>query len=163
MNREVNDLIRIRKLITNKRRPDWIEENRHYKINLNLFCPEHSEFKFIMFLRKQVTFPANFTIGLRMDTPNPLADSSIVLVRFQGPHGGQSGDRKTLHNDFHIHLYTEDDLLHKRKRASYKGPGCFNSFEEAVLEFLKFTNIADPSEIFNKEAAELKQLTLPID
>lgn len=42
----------------------------------------------------------------------------MVLLRYQGPHGGQSSSQslKDLHNSYHIHEYTEEDMVRPEER-----------------------------------------------
>lgn len=131
----VDELITCSKSIERKRKPTFKEDYRHYKANIPLSCSIQG-IKMTMFLRRLKDLPEDFSVGLKLDGPNEFMEYDIVLVRFQGPHGGQSADKSltSLHNAYHIHEYTQEDLSCRRKRASYKGDGNFSSFEEAIME-----------------------------
>lgn len=156
----VEDLLVCKKQIQKKRKPIFQIDQRHQKMNIELKCDYN--LKMTMFLRRLIERPEDFSIGLRIDTPNPFADYTLVLVRFQGPHGGQSleKDINNLHNDYHIHVYSEDDFKFRRKMASYKEKGDFNSFEEALLKFLEYCNIEDTYNIFDDERQRVMQFEM---
>lgn len=154
----IKKLLQCDKHIRKKRRPEFQIDQRHEKANIELEC-DLPDIKMTMFLRRLLAYPEDFTVGLRLDSPNPLAEHTVVLVRFQGPHGGQSAEKnvENLHNDYHIHLYTEEDYRCHRKRASYKEAGNFESFEQAIDAFLSYCNIQDEFGIFNDEREKAQQ------
>jgi hypothetical protein len=160
---DVEQLIKSKKCIEKKRRPELKQENRHFRAEIDLKC-DLNDVNMTMFIRKHVDVFDNFTVGLKLNTPNPYIDHILVLLRFQGPHGGQSDTREfaNLHNRYHIHRYTEEDFLHKRKKASVdsKYPADFSSYEEAVCSFLKFCNIEDTNGIFAREQNAIMQLRI---
>lgn len=156
----LDELIHCKKTIRNKRRPYMRSENRHKRMTIDLDC-DLEGVKMTMFIRQLEEYPEDFTVGLKVDAPNPIADYDIVLVRFQGPHGGQSQtkDMENMHNNYHVHLYSENDLLCRRKKASLASqPGNFNSLEEAICSFLAYCNIDDPNNIFLQEHNRTEQL-----
>lgn len=160
----VEEYITCEKIIDRKRKPTFKDEFRHKKMTIELVCPTVNA-KMSMFLRYLKDFPEDFSVGLKLDGPNEIMECDIVLVRFQGPHGGQSAkkDMSDLHNSYHIHEYTQDDKNCRRKRASYKGPANFASFEEAIICFLERCHIADPNEIFNEEREKIMQIRMDFD
>ena len=160
----VEEYIQCDKYIDRKRKPPFKEEFRHYKMTINLVCPTIKAIM-SMFLRKLKDFPEDFTVGLKIDGPNDIMEYDVVLVRFQGPHGGQSKERSVqdLHNSYHIHIYTQDDMNCRRKKASYKGPGNFNSMEEAIIRFMEYCHISDPNGIFKEELLKCNQIKMDLD
>lgn len=161
----VSDVINCTKTIEKKRRPEFQIVQRHYKMNIDLVCKD-LDLKMVMFIRRLIESPTtDFTIGLRIDGPSFFSDYTVVMVRFQGPHGGQSASKqiRDLHNNYHVHLYTEDDRMHHRKLASYKEAGTFNSFEQAIMEFLDYCNIDDPNGIFDNEVSAAQQFAMNLD
>jgi hypothetical protein len=160
---DIETLIKCKKSIINKQRPEFKQEYQHLRMNikLNSSLKNHS---MTMFLRKLKDSMNDFSIGLRLDTPHPYSDFQIVLARFQGPHGGQSDNSSFagLHNAYHIHLYSQTDFERKRKKASVdsKIPANYSSFEEAVCEFLIYCNIDDPNGVFNIEQQMITQYRL---
>ena len=160
---DVEELIRCPKKIERKKRPKFREDFRHYRMDIELSCP-NPNYKMSMFLRKSIDFPEDTSVGLKLEGPNEIKDQTIVLVRFQGPHGGQSA-KKTfgdLHNSYHIHKYTQDDINCRRKKASYGTDGDFSSFEEAIVKFLAYCNIEDPNGIFNEERDKMSQMEMDL-
>jgi hypothetical protein len=161
---DVEQLIKSEKYIEKKRHPELKKDGRHLRADIDLVC-KIEDVNMTMFLRKQEDMLENFCVGLRLNTPNPYGlNHPVVLLRFQGPHGGQSDTREfaDLHNCYHIHRYTEDDFLHMRKKASVdsKYQANFNSYEEAVCSFLEFCNIEDSNNIFEEEYVAIRQLRL---
>lgn len=157
----VEELIHAPKEIVNKKRPEFKLDQRHFRADLSLKC-DTPPLNMTMFLRRLKDFPEDFSVGIRINTPNPYSESVIVLVRYQGPHGGQSETRsmEDIHNRYHIHCYSQDDFNHNRKKASLnnKMEAKFNSFEEAICELLEYCNIKDPNGIFDQEKNTVKQL-----
>lgn len=161
----IEEYIACPKVIERKRRPAFKAENRHYRMDIDLVCPDCSNVKMSMFLRKSMEFNEDFTVGLRLEGPNEYLEHTIVILRYQGPHGGQSDTKtmKDLHNSFHIHEYTATDAQCRRKKASYKGAAGFGSFEEAIVQFLKRCNISDPNGIFDEEREAINQIRMDLD
>jgi hypothetical protein len=154
-----------KKIIINKRRPAFKHENRYLRADIDLLCNvESKNIVMTMFLRKHESSFDDFSVGLRLNTPNPYINYPIVLLRFQGPHGGQSDTREygNLHNAFHIHIYSERDFERMRKKASTdsKYAANFNSYEEAVCEFLDYCKIKDENDIFNQEKMAIAQYSM---
>lgn len=160
----VDELLSCPKTIDRKRKPPFREEYRHYKMSIELTC-ESTNVKMTMFLRRLKDFPEDFTVGLKLDGPNEIMDCDVVLLRYQGPHGGQSATRSQndLHNSYHIHEYTEDDRLCHRKKASYKCDGEYASFEEAIVRFMERCSISDSNGIFNEEREMIMQVRMDFD
>ena len=160
----ISDLISCSKTIDRKRKPPFKDEFRHYKMNIDLSC-SIPNIKMTMFMRRLKDFPEDFTVGLKLDGPNAIKETDVVILRYQGPHGGQSASQSLsdLHNSYHIHEYTEDDMTYRRRKASFKCAGNFSSFEEAILRFLERCNISDPNGIFDEEREMITQVKLDID
>ena len=160
----VEELITCKKRITRRKRPQFKEDNRHYRMDIDLAC-EMPNVRMSMFLRKLVDFPEDFSIGLKLIGPNVFKEQDIVLVRFQGPHGGQSAKKslEDLHNAYHVHEYTQDDLNCRRRKPSFKEDGHFSSFEEAIILFMEHCNIEDQYGIFNEEKEKINQIMMDLD
>lgn len=160
----VEEYITCEKIIDRKRKPAFKEESRHVRMTIELTCPT-ANVKMSMFLRRLKDFPEDFTVGLKLDGPNEIMEYDVVLVRFQGPHGGQSAEKSMLdlHNSFHIHEYTQDDMKCRRKKASYKEQAKFGSFEEAIIHFMEYCHIADPNGIFSEEREKIMQIRMDLN
>lgn len=164
MTTDVEQLITCKKVIERKRRPEFKEENRHYRMNIELKCID-VDVRMSMFLRRLKDFPEDFSVGLILEGPNEIKEHAIVLVRYQGPHGGQSAERtiEDLHNSYHIHEYSQNDIDCRRKKASYKEDATFTSFEEAIIQFMERCNIQDPNGIFDEERNMIAQIRMDLD
>lgn len=162
---DIQYLITCKKTIPRKKKPAFKEDQRHYRMDIELTCEEQPRVRMSMFLRRLIDFPEDFSVGLRLEGPNEIKEHAIVLVRFQGPHGGQSAGKRLhdLHNSYHIHEYTQEDCDCRRKNASYKGEGQFASFEEAIIQFMIKCNIEDPNNIFAEEKEKVEQLRMNLD
>lgn len=160
----VEEYIACKKVIDRKRKPAFKDEFRHVKMTIDLSCPTINA-KMSMFLRRLKDFPEDFSVGLKLNGPNEIVDVDVVLLRFQGPHGGQSRTQSfhDLHNSYHIHEYTQDDMNCHRRRASFKCSADFSSFEEAIIAFLKRCNIEDPNGIFDEEREMIQQIRMDLD
>ncbi len=160
----VMEYITCEKVINRKRKPAFRNEYRHDKMTIELACPTVNA-KMSMILRRLKDFPEDFTVGLKLDGPNEIMECDVVLVRFQGPHGGQSVEKsiRDLHNSYHIHEYTQNDMNCRRKKASYKHQADFSSFEEAIIRFMEFCHIADPNGIFDEEREKIMQIRMDLD
>lgn len=161
---DINELITCKKTILRKKKPQFKEDQRHYRMDIELSCAE-PQIRMSMFLRRLIDFPEDFSVGLRLEGPNEIKEHAVVLVRFQGPHGGQSSEKSLtdLHNSYHIHEYTQEDVDCRRKNASYKEMGNFTSYEEAIVLFLKKCNIEDPNGIFDEEQERATQIRMNLD
>lgn len=133
----IDDILAAPKRIMRRKKVALTQIQCHWKADLPLEC-DSLPFKMTMFIRKLVEFEEEFSIGLRLDPAYDPFDFAVVLVRFQGPHGDQSILRSSsdLHNNYHIHRYFDEDLQLHRKCASYRDPSNFNSFDQALIEFL---------------------------
>lgn len=160
----IDELISCPKRIDRKKRAKFKEDYRHYRMDIELSCSD-PKYKMSMFLRKSLDFPEDFSVGLKLEGPNEIKEQTIVLVRYQGPHGGQSAEKafSDLHNSYHIHKYTQDDIDCRRKKASYEKDGDFSSFEEAIVKFLAYCNIEDPNGIFDEEKEKTSQISMNLD
>jgi len=131
-------------------------------MDIELSCEDKS-IKTNMLIRRNINDLNNFTVALKLLTPNELGRAT-ALLRFQGPHGGQSEilSISDLHNDYHIHYYSELDYLRKRKLPSVdnRRKANYDCIEGAIISFLDACNIADPNGIFDEERDRMKQITL---
>lgn len=163
---KLEDLQTCEKRILRKRCPEFRIDQRHRRMDIPLECSIPG-IKMTMFLRQLLDLPEDFTVGLRIDTPNPFADFTIVLVRYQGPHGGQSpqNDISNLHNRYHIHFYSQQDLDRRRKNPliSEKMLAMFSSFDEAIIQMMTSWNILDPNGIFDDVRERLNQISMNLD
>jgi hypothetical protein len=108
--------------------------------------------RFSVFMRKNESFPENFSIGLVV---YPKDESGgLTLLRYNGPHGDHVNDLSDLHPHygFHIHEAKAENIekgfspeLYAELTESY------GSYEEAESHFLKRINIKNMYRYFNTE------------
>jgi hypothetical protein len=156
----IKEIIECKKTLIRKRPPKLKLVNRDNRANLELLCDSEG-LSLEMYIRKHRSFIENFSIGLILKTPHPFNDIPIVIYRHQGP-GYQSISKTTedIHNNYHIHYYSEEDCLYHRGKAHYKCEGNFSSYEEALISFLQACNIIDPNDIFKAERERLSQVNI---
>ena len=102
----IQELIKLPKTIVSKRpRHGYQEENGNRRCDLELRSQGHEEDVFEIFIRQNVRFIENFSIGLRYRADSPLG--TITLVRYNGPHGESSRAPDGHYAKPHIHRVTE--------------------------------------------------------
>lgn len=100
-------------------------------------------FIYTVFIRQNLEFQENFSIGLLLH----FEGKKIMLFRANGNHGEvvENPQRPSPHFGFHYHKLTAHDFeigKYFDPKFSQKTDG-YNSFEEAIIFFIKFTNIED--------------------
>lgn len=105
--------------------------------------------KFSVFMRKNESFPENFSIGLLVypkDEPG-----SFCLLRYNGPHGDHVNDLLDPHphSGFHIHSAKAENIAKEFSVELYaESTDSYGSYEEALMHFLKRVNIKDVDQYF---------------
>lgn len=106
---------------------------------------------FWVFMRINERFPENFSIGLNVipkDEPG-----SFCVLRYNGPHGEHVNagfEEEHPHYGYHIHQAKADFMdsgLLSEKYAEITES--YASYEEALFNFLKTTNIQNADEYFD--------------
>ncbi len=88
----------------------YLEESRHKRCDLDLESELVSNRKFGMFVRQNLDFIENFSIGIKYQTGDPNL-GAVVLARYNGPHGEYSRTPDGHYALAHIHRITERELL----------------------------------------------------
>lgn len=141
-NSEINELIRCPKIVTTKPRRDFYYQNRQYR-NECWARAKFGEHRFYIFARYLEKFNEDFSIGLKLETPN-IYNKEFILFRCQGPHGAYSNDPLSgeTHNDYHVHIVTEEDLSKRifepRNKSLTKE---YSNFAEAIAFFITYCNV----------------------
>ena len=112
--------------------------------------------KFSAFMRINESFPENFSIGL-MVYPKDQS-GSFCLLRYNGPHGDHVNDLLDPHPHvgFHIHEARAESIesgFSPERFAELTDD--FGSYEEALIHFLKRTNVINIDQYF-----DIRQLPL---
>ena len=106
------------------------EENGNRRCDLELRSDEQDDGTFAVFIRQNLQFVENFSIGLRYRADLPL--EAITLMRYNGPHGESSRALDGHYAQPHIHRITEQNshqVAHNHRNAiarsltSNAGPG----------------------------------------
>ena len=106
---QIQELIDVPKTIVSKRpRHGYREESGHRRCDLELRSHREDDSTFAVFIRQNLQFVENFSIGLRYRAALPLG--AITLVRYNGPHGETSGAPDGHYAQAHIHRITEQEL-----------------------------------------------------
>lgn len=105
----IQELIERPKTIVSKRpRHGYREENGNRRCDLELQSHGEDYSTFAVFIRQNLQFVENFSIGLRYRADLPLG--AITLVRYNGPHGETSRAPDGHYAKAHIHRITEQEL-----------------------------------------------------
>ena len=106
----IQELIELPKTIV-RRRPNhgYREENGSRRCDLDLRSRGHDDGTFAVFIRQNLQFAENFSIGLRYRRADfPLG--AITLVRYNGPHGESSRAPDGHYAKPHIHRITQQEI-----------------------------------------------------
>lgn len=97
-----------------------------------------------------------FSIGLRFQTNDKMV-GKITLIRYNGAHGQIDWSKDKHHSAFHIHKITAE-LLAKNiyEPKDIEITERFATFDSALSEFIKYTNIINHSDYFPPQMSLLK-------
>lgn len=134
----LDDLIKTPKKILEPSKKEMRLENKHYRNEFKCES-QNGEFLFNVFLRQSVDFSENFSIGLRY---LPKDDESVILCRFNGPHGGWKDSPH--HWKPHIHLAKRENMEKGLSSESYvEITSRYTTFYDAVPTFMEYCCIID--------------------
>lgn len=147
--KEIADLISCPKKVKTPPKQNMTLERGNYRNDMILSSQDESlEFK--VFIRKNVDFPENFSIGLEY---RPHDESGFCLLRCNGPHGTFEGTPETDRWHFYYHLHKAKPAnLQAGARAERGGELTkeYASFEDALPYFLKLINVQEYRKYFPK-------------
>jgi hypothetical protein len=124
-----------------KQSPIIQKGSEHYTFNVN--AVDNGTWQFRVFLRKNLKFTENFSVGLEFLAP---VGDTICLVRFNGDHEHRNQVKdKASFRGFHIHEATEEALSQGIKAENFASlTTAYTTFEGAVPIFWKHVNIQTP-------------------
>lgn len=134
---EIERLIQLPKTV-HFRKPakGYREENGHRRCDLDLHTtPDGLKFK--VFIRQNIKFDENFSIGLRYITDNDTL-GTVTLIRYNGPHKEPSHPSDSHHCKYHIHRLTSAEIASGNFQPQERAREIttrYGSFEEAVAVF----------------------------
>lgn len=105
-----------------------------------------------VFIRQNVKFIENFSIGLRYNTEKRHM-GMVTLVRYNGPHGEESRSEDGHFATPHIHRITADEMNSGNMEPQEKHREItdrYSSFEEALFVFFKDVGVQNYSKYFPK-------------
>lgn len=148
---DIQELIRLPKVIV-ERRPSraYREEAGNRRCDLELRSADDERQVYPVFIRQNLRFLENFSIGLRYEL-NEGHLATITLVRYNGPHGERSRTSDGHYAKPHIHYLTEDELRagHTQPQESFREITTqYNTFEEALRVFFSTTSTVNYREYF---------------
>lgn len=150
---QIQELIAMPKRILNKEPANGhIEEGAQQRCNLTLAANPPGNGEFEVFIRQNLEFVENFSIGLHC---KPSAHPrEITLIRYNGPHGEVSRDPDGHYAAYHIHRITQEELA----KGSVEPPEMrreltdrYNTFEEALLVFFSDIGVSNYDKYFDKQ------------
>ncbi len=135
---KIENLIAVPKSIVSKTPArGYRDENGNNRCDLELQAVPDSDAKFRVFIRQNVRFIENFSIGLQYRTNNRRY-GNITLVRYNGPHGETSRDVDGHYALSHIHRITAVELASgstQPRESRREITDRYGTFEGALMIF----------------------------
>ena len=148
---EIQELIQLPKIIIGKRPViNFREENGHRRCDLDLQSSEGIRLAFPVFIRQNIRFSDNFSIGLRY-VVNEGKLTTVTLARYNGPHGETSRTPDGHYAQSHIHYLTKDELAggHATPQERHRVlTDEYTTFEEAIRVFFRNTSTSNYGDFF---------------
>ena len=148
---ELNDLINCPKQIKEASYKDMRLERGSFRNDFELESISDKT-RFSAFMRKNESFPENFSIGLTVYPKD--GSGSFCLLRYNGPHGDHVNDLLDPHPHFgfHIHEAKADNIEGGFSSELYAElTDSYGSYEEALIHFLKRINIENADQYFDMQ------------
>lgn len=155
---ELNYLIKCEKTITSPPKKVMTQDKGHYR-NSMLLQSKDGVNNFSLFIRKNVKFEENFSIGLVYHPKD--GSEKITIFRCNGPHGIHVNDfmEGKYHDSYHIHIAKDFNINAGKKSDLYaKSTQDYINLNEAILYCIKYCNIENADNYFNLDNGT--QLTL---
>jgi len=145
---EIDFLIGCEKEITEPPRKEMKIESGSKRNGMRLKAKEH-DLEFSIFMRINVDFPENFSIGLEY-LPKDERDN-LMLIRCNGPHGEFKGapEPSSTHFLYHIHKAKSENIRKNLRPEKYGEPTKeYGSYAQALSYFFKLVNVINAWEYF---------------
>ena len=121
---------------------------RHGELELEVISDSLN--KFSVFIRQNAHFIENFSIGFRYQTRDPFL-GTVILLRYNGPHGEASRQPDGHFARPHIHRITEAALASGSahpQEMDREITDHYATFEEALVQFLNLCGVTNVEEHF---------------
>lgn len=140
---EIQRLISCPKKMQEPPRKNMRDDHGHQRNDMDLISTDDKH-GFRVFMRINLEFPENFSIGLDYfpaDEPG-----SITLVRYNGPHGEHESNPH--HVTHHIHRANAENINAGLKAERSIVSANYAAFDEALLQFLETIGLTDVGKHF---------------
>ena len=148
---EIQGLIASSKLITNKSPArSYREEDGYRRGSLTLESVGEEKERFSVFIRQNIRFIENYSIGLRYQTQNKDL-GSVTLIRYNGPHGESNRDEDGHFGRPHIHRITAEELQSgslQPQESHREITDRYSTFENALVVFLQDVGVTNWKDYF---------------
>ncbi len=134
------------------------DENGSRRCSLTLESVGAEKERFSVFIRQNIQFIENYSVGLCYQTKNKDL-GSVTLIRYNGPHGESSRDEDGHYDKPHIHHITAEELQSGSLQPQVRHREItdrYSTFENALVVFFKDVGVTNWAEYF----PELSQGTL---
>ncbi len=134
--KELEALITVPKIISKKPKKEWQEDRGHLK-NEMIVRNKDKDLLFTVFMRKNIKFIENFSIGLIFHPYD--GKKEIHLLRCNGPHGDFNRTQST-HPHFHCHVHIIDAIRLNEERnplGNAEIVSHYRTYEQAFPYFCK--------------------------
>ena len=145
---QIQELIELPKAIVSKRpRHGYREDNGNRRCDLELRSHEEDDSTFTVFIRQNLHFVENLSIGLRYRADLPLG--AITLMRYNGPHGETSRAPDGHYAKAHIHRITEQELSTGSSQPQERShTDQYATLEQALSVFFDDAGVLNHDEYF---------------
>ncbi len=147
---DIARLIGLPKIIVNQTpSTGYSEVDNNRRRNLDLRAESDPSQRFSVFIRQNMTFIENYSIGLRYHSDIPVL-GAITILRYNGPHGETSRAPDGHFAQPHIHRIAANELTsgssHPQERD--RDPtDRYSTFEQAIAAFIEDTAIAESEKL----------------
>ena len=135
---DIQSLIHLPKVIESKNPAvGYKEEKGQRRCDLDMKAMSNGGELFSVFVRQNLKFNENFSIGLRYSTGDPRL-GSLTLVRYNGPHGEYSRHPDRHFAKPHIHRITAAEIAtgsSEPQERSREITDRYSTLESALLAF----------------------------
>lgn len=145
-NNQIDALVSAPKRITDRKPTEGYRLDRgHQRCDLELESIRDPKQRFAVFVRQNLEFVENFSVGLRYRSDHPRY-KTLTLVRYNGPHGERSRSEDGHHSHPHIHYMRESEFGRGHNNPE---PRCrkltdrFATLEQALICFFTDTSVED--------------------
>ena len=155
--RDIDEMVRLPKVIVEKTPAGGYKEqsgHRRCDLKLEIASDENEQVledgNFSVFIRQNIKFIDNFSIGLKFRSLE-RALRTIVLVRYNGPHGERIHQGDEHYHKPHVHRLTAADLesgnFHPRERHR-EITDRYVLLDQAIDVFFRDTSVRNYQEYF---------------